>query len=370
MMTGSIKPTAQDENYVTESYLRRGIEVDHALRLVSIILFDLGFHHGSLPGALYGEHWYKEGIVHTTQQHYWSYNHGHYLYKPWITYTITDRFYRPGGEVNRGDPVGVSSVPGTTGQYTTIRNTGLHDLTHQVDKTVTLEHSRSSTLSKGLTLDLTAKAEASYGGVSASLESHLGVTVNKEDSESTTTTTSTTFSDTVTVEGSQSTPGGEQVAIVYSKTTKRFNQPFSINAIADFGFKIEFYDLHYAPRNKKNALYLVSHHNNALWESGTDKNKMLYVTSFKSLHDFAGFIRGYDPRAPQMRYYPGNMSKAAMNALETLEKAEVLRLQLTGTQDVVQEGDADYTVTDIKGVGDDKLADLFGVSGKPIPESI
>ena len=196
---------AQDENYITESYLRRGIEVDHALRLVTIILFDLGYnlHGGGInQPTLYPRHWYKDGIVHTTEQNEYKYHHGTLLYKPLITYTIKDRFYRAGGEVNRGEPKGVSSVPGTTGQYTTIRNTGLHDLTHQVDKTVTLEHSRSSTLSKGLTLDLTAKAEASYGGVSASLESHLGVTVNKEDSESTSTETSTTFSDTVTVEGS------------------------------------------------------------------------------------------------------------------------------------------------------------------------
>ena len=86
--------------------------------------------------------------------------------------TITDRFYRPGGDIERGDPKSVDNETGTTGEYTSIRNHGNTVIEHQVDKTVTLEHSRSSSLSKGITLDLTSKESAGYGGVSVELEQH------------------------------------------------------------------------------------------------------------------------------------------------------------------------------------------------------
>ena len=86
--------------------------------------------------------------------------------------------------MTRDAPAGVAALRGTTGEYTTIRNKGREAIEHHINKSETLEHSQTSVLSKGFSLDLTAKQEVSYGGVTAGLEEHLGVTKNEEDSES------------------------------------------------------------------------------------------------------------------------------------------------------------------------------------------
>ena len=62
---------------------------------------------------------------------------------------------------------------------------------------MTLEHTESSELSEGIQLDMTTTASAEYGGVSGSLESHLGITVNATQATSSSTTTTTSFSDKV-----------------------------------------------------------------------------------------------------------------------------------------------------------------------------
>ena len=348
-------------DYITESYLRRQIEVNKAFPEVSTILLDLAFARwwSVHKAGIASKDWFTKSKLYQDSHPGTSEGKVEREYSTLLSYTITDRFYRPGGEVLRGDPQGVSQEPVTTGEYTSIHNGSQSDIVHEVNKSVTLEHSRSSTLSKGIQLDMTAKAEAGYGGVSASLETHLGVTVNSEESESSSTESSAGFDDTVTIKS------GEDVAIVYSKSTKRYSQPFSINAIADVAFKVWFHGI--VPQSGPKVHYLLSGRNEGLWDW---KGHGEYSTHFDSLHDFCGFIRGYDPRAPEMRGYSGHMSPAAKAALAKLESDETLRLQLTGTQTVIQDGDADYSVRDIQNLSDEEVQHDFGRANQPLAEAL
>ena len=113
---------------------------------------------------------------------------------------ISARSYQPGGKVLRSPPQDLDEGVVTTGEYSSIRNHGEEPVEHAVDKTVSLEQSQTSELSAGITLDLTSKESASYGGVSADLEQHLGITVNKSESQTSSKTVTTTFSDKVTID--------------------------------------------------------------------------------------------------------------------------------------------------------------------------
>ena len=276
-----------------------------------------------------------------------------------IVFHIKSRFYRQGGTVVRGPKRGVASADGDTGQYTPIRNDGSTTITHEIAKSVTEEHTQSSTLSKGVQLDLTSKVSASYGAVSADLESHLGVTVNQEDAESTSTTTEDSFSDTVPV------PPGKEVAIVFTEETLHYTQDFTIDAIADCSFGVTFNRL----GNKKDMLTgkntenLLNHKNKGLWDS---IHHDTYTTHFDSIHDFCGFIRGYDVRAPAMAGYVrhGHVSHGwsarAQAAIYDLEKAELLELKLTGTEAIEAQSGAAFSVQNIANLTDDEVKKMYG----------
>lgn len=336
------------DSYITESYLRRSIEYK-ALTAVTDILWDLLDRPDIKLLNMAAKYWYSNGNVSRN----WS--DGHHSQRVFDVH-IHDRFYRPGGDVERGDPYDADGGPVTSGEYTVERNHGSTPIKHHANKSITLTESKTSELSEGVELDMTAKQSAGYGGVSAEFEEHLGITVNKTDARTSSEERTAEFGDEVDI------PGGKEVVIVYQKTSKRFFQDFTINAISDLAFDLELTWPDINMRHRKDG-HLFNDDNHALWSWRDYEAKR--KCSFKSLHDFCGFIRGYDPRAPKMAGYVNQMSDSAKSALAKLEDAEILRLVLSGTNDALSEGDADYSLNNCQGVSDGDIDDIFGKDNAP-----
>ena len=341
----ALAPASADETYITESYLRRKIECNTLAHLIGDIMADLlgggWFNH---PNC---DDWHSHGQIKVIID---SSDHGMYEV---ALMEISARSYQPGGKVLRSPPQDLDEGVVTTGEYSSIRNHGDEPLEHAVDKTVSLEQSQTSELSAGITLDLTSKESASYGGVSADLEQHLGITVNKSESQTSSKTVTTTFSDKVTIDP------GEEVAIVYKKTDKRYSQDYSIDALIDVAFCLW---LGHHPHQGTKSHYLFSGENDDLWEKHHEK------MCFKSIHDFVGFLLGYDVRAPGMAGYDGHMNDRAKRALGVLQHNthNMLSLVLSGTDYIVHDDDADYSIEDISGMTDDDVKNRFGEEGKDI----
>ena len=336
-----------DENYVTESYLRRKIEVNNLSHLIADIFGDLAYN-GAWFNHPNDDDWLEHGKISCIID-----GHG-YRMEDKIDILIKDRFYQPGGKVLRSDPKDLDEGVVTTGEYSSIRNHGDEPIEHEVDKTVSLMQSQESKLSAGITMDLTSKTSAGYAGVTEDLEVHLGVTVNKEESQSSSKTVTTSFNDKVTIDA------GEEVAIVYKKTDKRYSQDYSINALIDIDFEVYLHDHHGGPKGDK-AWHLYSDKNHAAFD-GHDR------LSFKSLHEFLGFLAGYDTRAPAMEGYKARMNDRAKRAFDAIENNThgILSLVLTGTDYIVHDDDADYSVMDISNMSDEDVKDQFGKEGNAL----
>lgn len=335
-------------DYITESYLRRSIEY-HAFTAVTDILWDLLDRPDIYLQNLASKYWYSDNKVSRN----WAADHHSQRV---FDIHIHDRFYRPGGDVERGDPYDADGGPVTSGEYTVERNHGDSPIKHHANKSVTLTESKTSTLEKGIELDMTTKESVEYGGVGADFEQHLGITVNKTDARTSEEEKKAEFGDEVDI------GAGKEVVIVYQKTSKRFFQDYTINALSDCAFDLQLTWPDVNMRHHKDS-YLFASDNHALWSWRDYEAKR--QTSFKSLHDFCGFIRGYDPRAPKMAHYVDHMSDKAKNALAQLESAEILRLILSGTNDSLSEGDADYSLNNCKGVSNDAIDDIFGMDNAP-----
>ena len=338
-------PVAADETYITESYLRRKIECNTLAHLIGDIMADLTgggwFNHPDCDA------WHSKGQINIVVD---SVDHGQYAV---ALMEISARSYQPGGKVLRSPPKDLDEGVVTTGEYSSIRNHGQEPVEHAVDKTVSLEQSQTSELSAGITLDLTSKESASYGGVSADLEQHLGITVNKSESQTSSKTVTTTFSDKVTIDP------GEEVAIVYKKTDKRYSQDYSIDALIDVDFCLWLGHDH---KSGSKSRYLFSGENDDLWEKRHEK------MCFDSIHSFVSFLLGFDVRAPAMEGYEDHMNGRAKRALDVLRHNthNMLSLVLSGTDYIVHDDDADYSIEDISGMTDDDVKDRFGKEGKAI----
>ena len=127
---------------------------------------------------------------------------------------------------------------------------------------------------------------------------------------------------------------------------------------------IQYQEFHDHPKSK----YLLANINNGLWSVGNYPDAEKRVAPFNSIQDFCGFTRGYDPSAPQMKGYLGDASDAALAALHKLEDDEALRLVLDGSQTVVADNNADYTVENIHGLSDGDLQELYGDENAPVPD--
>ena len=340
------------KGYVTESSLRRKLEVDaFAPRMLDVML-DLATENPFADRFAYARnsaHWPDDGLI----------TFGRHGDAPPIWVQITSRFYAPGGTVVLGTLKQLSDSPGTTGQYTTIRNGGSTDIEHEVDKTVELTDETSSELSEGIQLDMTTKESAEYGGVSGEMEQHLGITVDATQAQSHSKTETTTFSDKVVI------PAAAEYAIVYSKTAKHFTQDYAINSRAEVGFTLTIHE--HADWFGPHRGYILGHNNSRFVWSHQHQH---YSAAFKSIHDFVGFLRGFDDAAPDMAGYYDHAGYRAQHGVQALEAPATMHLQLTGTNLIETNGDADYSVIDVKGVSDDDIKNRFGEVGNPVPPSI
>ena len=343
-------------DYVTESYLRRAIEVDFFAPRVLDVMLDLAYSTPFLDRFAYEREatkWQSEGYI--------GFGADGHTHPPFAIANIS-RFYAPGGKVNLGPLKELDSGTGTTGQYTTIRNGGTTDIEHEVDKSVSITDETSSELHEGIQLDMTTEESVEYGGVSAKMEEHLGITVDATQAQSHSKTTETSFSDKIVI------PGGAEDCIVYSKGTKHFSQDYAIAAIADLSFDIYRWGKHdYALKHDPHAHFLFNDEQSILqWSSHHQR----YSMSFKSVHEFVGFLRGYDTRAPGMKGYYDAAGYRARQAIRALEDLTNFHVQLTGTNMIESQGDADYSVTDVAGISDDEIKERYGEPGKAVPPSI
>ena len=363
-----------DENYITESYLRRQIEVGHIfpniLDALQRIICPPGFHFQTDS-----DDWFDKGTITATTK-------SHDYLKPYLSpvkigITITNRFYTPGGTITRGAPTPTQSAgPLCTGQYSTIRNHGKNPDDHKIDKTVTLTDSQESSLERGFTLDITAKQSVGYAGVTAELEEHLGIEEKSTVTTSHTKETSTTFSDETSVDP------GDEIAIVYSQTPRQWTEPYDVDALCDIAFDLHIHNLGYFSTqyrdhhglHRPGAPILFSKHNKDLWYGTQDNTKKFpwnvkgnqtWNAKFKSIHHFLGMLKGYDPRAPHMRYLPEGLKSS--KPVQALENPKTLRLQLKGVADIATQSDADYSITDITGLTDTQVGDAYAV-GNPAPQ--
>ena len=338
---------ADNENYVTESYLRRQIEVNTLSHLIADIFGDLAYN-GAWFNHPNDDDWLNGGKITCIID-----GHG-YSMTGMIDIYIKDRFYQKGGQVLRSEPKDLDEGVVTTGEYSSIRNHGDEPIEHEVEKSVSLEQSQESKLSAGITLDMTSKTSAGYAGVTEDLEVHLGVTVNKEQSQSSSKTVTTSFHDKVTIDA------GEEVAIVYKKTNKRYSQDYSINAVVDIAFDVYLHD-HKGRPGGNNAKYLYDRRNHDAFD-GHDRLR------FDSLHQFLGFLKGFDTRAPGMEWYKNHMGDRAKRAIDAIESNShgMLDLVLTGTDYIVHDDDADYSVMDISNMTDEDVKDQFGKEGNSL----
>ena len=356
------------DDYITESYLRRRVEAEGTdataykqgtqsiCHQMAILLADI----------CWGPHKPPSEMTHLNTDE-WASKHGVFVGQDrtyWSIY-INNRNYEPGGNVKRSPPTPrQSSGAASTGQFTTIRNGGQADEVHDANKSVELVDSRSSSLTRGFTFDLTAKESISEGGITAEAEEHLGISETDEITSDHSETVTDSFDDTVTVHGSvDSPPGGEELTIGYSKVRNTWDQTYTIRAVCDFAPNVLFHNWFNA--SSPNAAYLYNDANAGVFDWS---ERSIDSAKWPSIHDFLGFVRGFDPRAPHMaRYWPAHASDAAKTAMAWLEEPSNRFLQLSGSASFVDDGDADYRIYDVSGVSDDDVHAILS-AGNPMPQ--
>ena len=352
-----------EKQYLSEAYLRKKLESEKVFPLVSTILNDLCFDGNHLKLSINSDDWAKDSKLRAGT----TFNRGSpkQWWAPVFTYNIFGRFYRPDGKVVFGPLQDVQEADDLmTGQFKPYDDEIQSPIEINISHETKLTHTKSSSLTEGVQIDLTAKESVSYAGVSGELEQHLGIDVSKETAQSSSKETTETIDETIPINP------GEKIVVVFTKSTKRYNADFDIDAVADCGFEVEIRllpSLKWGHRG--NAKYILSPHNKGLWEK---QHGTFHSFKVNNIHDFCGLIRGYDVRAPALREYcQHHMSKAAHNALLALENEDTLHLSFSGSQQIVNDHNASFAVRDVVKYNGDrsKYEDLFGkdVAGQPLP---
>ena len=194
------------------------------------------------------------------------------------------------------------------------------------EESVELTNSFSSTLTKGVTLDMTEDASvdtsltvgAEYAGVKAeaSVAAHFGISKSKEESEE------------LGKEEAEEGTTSESLAIDFDAKPRSYylveikkkeaftSQPFDINGIQDFDIQLTRYD---------------------------DRNHRTTYT-FSGVDAFEQFVRGFDTDHPEMQGWWDKTDQNVKDAVAFILAPENRRIQVSGISHADLDSNADYDV--------------------------
>ena len=190
-----------------------------------------------------------------------------------------------------------------------------------------LTNSFSTSVTQGITLDMTTTSETSvsgsYAGVSAEekLTLEFGVSTTKEESQEK--SEEGTTSESLSIEFDAK--AGEYYLVTITKEHATTYQSFKIDGVMDFDIDIYFVE-------KQRGAHEGRHYPG-------DKVKLQGIEGFRQ------FVYGFDTDYPAMvGYYPARAYARVRNGVNCILDPERRRVQISGTNQASLESNADYRV--------------------------
>ena len=202
-----------------------------------------------------------------------------------------------------------------------------------------LTNSFSSSVTKGVTLDMNTTKDASvdagttisgeYAGVTAevSLAAHLGISQSRSESKSSEIgrekAEEGTKSESIAIEFDAEARSNYLVSITYENEQTR--QPFDIDGVMDF-------DISLHPQDR----YWQNTHNRGFRPHGD-----IHLTGIAGLIQF---VSGYDTDYPSMQGYWDRAPAQVKNAMDWIEDSKNRRIQVSGISQASLDSNASYEV--------------------------
>ena len=341
-----------------QSYLVKKMEGRMAAA-IGALMFDLG---ANVTGANLSQPWrdpfktcYYPVGWRIDNQHYDYRRHSHgVLCKMWFR---NARWDQSASDLNYGPKTVDSKIDERdTGKTKIIRNDTDGVLHVAYSESVELTNSFSSSITKGVTLDVTESAElaseqkvsGSYAGVSAEVSVSEKFGISRDKSKS-------------TEEGKEESKEGttnESLAIDFDaaphtyylveikKEAEQTSQPYDINGIMNFDIELHFNNViggnqaHFRPHDK--------------------------VITLVGIDGLEQFVQGYDTRYPSMEGYWSKAAGWAKHAIEWIDDPENRRIQASGISHANLQSNADYDVETLGKSVPDELAHLPVVNAQDV----
>ena len=191
------------------------------------------------------------------------------------------------------------------------------------DETESLTNSFSSTVTKGLTLDLSASSTTtiggSYAGVSA--EEALTVSMGVETSTEETKEQSEEGTKAASISVEFDAAPRENYLVTITKENATSYQPFTIDGIMDFGID----------------LYLVTNDSGRRHYPGS-------TVKLESVDEFEQFVYGLDTEYPELAGYWDTAVSRVKNGVNCVLDSSRRRIQIAGTNQASLDSNAGYRV--------------------------
>ena len=237
-----------------------------------------------------------------------------------------------------------------------IRNDTDQEIHIAYEESVDLTNSFSSSITKGVTLDMEKnleigseqKVSGSYAGVSAevSLSEKFGISESKS--------TSTEEGKEKSQEGTKS----EKLSIDFPAAARQYylleitkehastQQPFNIDGVMDFDIEMEMNHLKHMPNTAK---YRPTNN--------------IYVTSIDGLMQL---VYGYDTKYSKMNGYFSNASEEAKASLNWIQDIKNRHIQVSGIKHASLESNANYHISQLGQNIPDKMTHLPVVNANDV----
>ena len=224
-----------------------------------------------------------------------------------------------------------------------------------------LTNSFSSSVTKGVTLDMTrtkdesvdaaTKISGGYAGVSAevSLAAHFGISETKSESQSSEIgkekAEEGTKSESIAIEFDAEPRANYLVTI--TKENEQTRQPFDINGVMDFDINIQPRDAYWQP-------------------TGNSGHRPHGEVGLVGIEGLIQFVSGYDTDYPNMQGYWDKAPSQVKNAMDWIQNAENRRIQVSGINLASLDGNADYDVKLLGAAVPPELAHLPEVNAQDV----
>ena len=220
------------------------------------------------------------------------------------------------------------AVVSSAGKTRLIQNDTDGPLHVHYSESESLTNSYSTSVTQGVTLDLTVTSETtvsgSYGGVDAEekLTTEFGVSTSKEETHD----KATEGTSDSALEIEFDAEPGEYYLITITKEHATTYQDFRIDGIMDFDIEIGFGEGH-DPVGRQDKYYPGS------------PVKVVGIDGFRQ------FIYGFDTSAPKIHgYYPKHAWARVQNAVNRILDPAMRHIEVSGTNQASLESNADYHV--------------------------